>query len=535
MCNTCRDKIHPKFRNANDHKIVDIKDIGQHNEELDFTNIKCIEHSEQFYCLFCKKCENLVCPTCVSKVHKVHANDFIEIREAYDIEIDRLNKESSQMDTAKLRMANKKDLLERLIAEQNSTKMKVRQDILSHKSNLIKIVDKYFESLEMELDSSCQSFLEPIEHDISAIIKSSEDIENKEDKLTDVMNTTKVITFFHEIKKMEKNETEPATPRATPITKINHYLPTFIPGELTQSNVGVLKTEERKSTELSVDMIINKTYETDLSAVTYLYPSIHHEKSMWIACCNDKVLKKVKPEKKKLKVIFSINTTVYGIAVLPSNDVLLSSGRTTIQQLRVTTGKLTDSSYNVDPLLSTGIHITSSNKVVVGGYHGKLGRKAVFVINHRGVRETVYEYDQHHRHIFDYPWSITSTSNGNIHVADCDPDSVRGSVVILGQGVDIVKTYLGHIDINSHIPFRPESIVTTPRDNVIVADMDTHTIHILNNAGLLMTYHNMKKKGILYPLSLAINTTGQLYIGCSNPKNSDAKETKIHEVNITGC
>lgn len=112
MCNTCRDKIHPKFINATDHKIVDIKDIGQHNEELDFTNIKCIEHSEQFYCLFCKKCENLVCPTCVSKVHKVHANDFIEIREAYDIEIDRLNKESSQMDTAKLMMANKKDLLE---------------------------------------------------------------------------------------------------------------------------------------------------------------------------------------------------------------------------------------------------------------------------------------------------------------------------------------------------------------------------------------------------------------------------------------
>ncbi|XP_063420854.1 tripartite motif-containing protein 46-like [Mytilus trossulus] len=390
MCYNCRDKIHPKFRNATDHKIVDIKDIGQQNEELDFTNIKCIEHSEQFYCLFCKKCENLVCPTCVSKVHKVDANDLIEIREAYDIEIDRLNKETSQMYTAKLRMANKKDILERLIAEQNSTKMKVRQDILSHKSNLIKIVDKYFESLEMELDSSYQSFLEPIEHGISAIIKSSEDIENKKGKLKDVMNATDVITFFQEIKKIEKVETEPGTR----ISTTNNALPKFIPGEITQANVGVLQSDERKSTELSVDMVINKTHQTDLSTVTYLYPSIHHEKSMWIACSKDKVLKKVRPEKNKLKVIFSINTTVYGIAVLPSNDVLLSSGRTTLQQLRVTTGKLTDSSYNVDPLLSTGIHITSSNKVVVGGYHGKLGRQAVFVINNRGVRETVYEYDQ---------------------------------------------------------------------------------------------------------------------------------------------
>ena len=31
MCKRCKEKVHPKFPNAKDHKIIDIKDIGKDN------------------------------------------------------------------------------------------------------------------------------------------------------------------------------------------------------------------------------------------------------------------------------------------------------------------------------------------------------------------------------------------------------------------------------------------------------------------------------------------------------------------------
>ncbi|VDI37982.1 Hypothetical predicted protein, partial [Mytilus galloprovincialis] len=129
---------------------------------------------------------------------------------------------------------------------------------------------------------------------------------------------------------------------------------------------------------------------------------------------------------------------------------------------------------------------------------------------------------------------ITSTRNGNIHVADCHPSSDSGRVVVLGQGGDIINTYTGHAHINKDKQFRPVSIVTTPKDNVIVPDKDTHSLHILDRNGHLMAYYsdnNVK----LYPCTLAFTPTGQLYMGCGRTKSSTSKEAKIHDVAITEC
>ncbi|VDH94621.1 Hypothetical predicted protein [Mytilus galloprovincialis] len=100
--------------------------------------------------------------------------------------------------------------------------------------------------------------------------------------------------------------------------------------------------------------------------------------------------------------------------------------------------------------------------------------------------------------------------DGNIHVADYHPDEDSGDT-----------------EINKKKPFRPEGIVTTQRDNVIVADIDTSTLHILNNSGELIKHIKTTDNGITYPNSLAFSQTGQLYIGCSTPGETTAKEAKI--------
>ncbi|XP_071170893.1 uncharacterized protein [Mytilus edulis] len=156
-------------------------------------------------------------------------------------------------------------------------------------------------------------------------------------------------------------------------------------------------------------------------------------------------------------------------------------------------------------------------------------------MNRNGDHERVYEHDQHKQPIFTYLLRITSTSNGNIHVVD---GGVRGGiyrVVMLEQGGDIINIYTGDREINKDIPFNPRDIVTTPRDNVIVADINTHTLHILNNAGTLVTCHKTSDINIVLLCSLVFTPTGQLYIECSTPKRCKAKDAKLYEVTISLC
>ncbi|VDI61588.1 Hypothetical predicted protein [Mytilus galloprovincialis] len=278
-----------------------------------------------------------------------------------------------------------------------------------------------------------------------------------------------------------------------------------------------------------VELKINKQYQTGLPAIGYM--SYCDDDSLWICNTKDKVLQRVKPEGTKLKIISSFNIEVYGIAVTQSNNLLISMEESRLKQINSKTGALTDPVYDVTPFVAIAVHITSDNKVLVGC--GDNDRICVILMNQTGDHERVYEHDQHKQPIFTYPWSITSTRNGNIHVVDRVSDDIR-RVVVLGQGGDIINVYTGDTEINKDRPFEPTDIVTTPRDNVIVADPGTHTLHILNNAGMMMTYYKTSDINIRFPCSLALSPTGQLYIGCARPEDS-TEHAKIYEVTVSGC
>ncbi|XP_071169014.1 uncharacterized protein [Mytilus edulis] len=527
MCSTCKDKIH--LRIAKDHKVVDIKNVGLPVEELDFTNIKCKEHSEQSSCLFCTKCDKLVCPTCVSKVHKKH--DLTEISDAYNLKIDKLKKGQSKLQREKYEIIATKDQLNQFQKSENSNYAKVSTDILNHEKVLKLAVKEHIAKLRNELDQNHKASSKVNEESIKAISKSERQIEEKYSDVQDFMDSTDISKFFQNVNKIEKS-----TELSIPKPEISHSKTLqFIPGVVTQSNIGVLQSVDIPLPEVKVSLSIVNQYQTNLSAVTYLSPC--PDDSLWIACNPDVVLQKVKPEGTNLKTISTFNIVIYGMAILASDNLLIKvKGKTRLQMISSSTGKVTDCVYDIKPFIATAIHITSGGQVIVGGGTTE-GGGAVFVINKNGDHEAVYEHDKHNQPMFSYPRSITTTSNSNIHVADLNihPDRGSGRVVVLGQAGDVINIYDGDTDINKKKPFRPTGIVTTPRDNVIVADLNTDTLHILNNSGHLITYIKTTDNGIELSYSLAFSQTGQLFIGCSKHVRSTEKEAKIYQVNISGC
>ena len=106
MCEICKVKIHPKFTFGKDHTITNIREIKPNNEQseasLDFTNIKCSLHDNQKCCLYCKLCDQVICPRCVLSTHNKH--DLAEISEGYDIKVENLKTTRTNLHQEKVNM-----------------------------------------------------------------------------------------------------------------------------------------------------------------------------------------------------------------------------------------------------------------------------------------------------------------------------------------------------------------------------------------------------------------------------------------------
>jgi hypothetical protein len=77
------------------------------------------------------------------------------------------------------------------------------------------------------------------------------------------------------------------------------------------------------------------------------------------------------------------------MALTSSEDLLLATGKSTIQVIPSGQLELMDSLYNVSPLLPTAVHVTHDNKVIVGAVNKVpcfpvTGPRQVIIMDHTG-------------------------------------------------------------------------------------------------------------------------------------------------------
>lgn len=326
------------------------------------------------------------------------------------------------------------------------------------------------------------------------------------------------------------------------VREINKILKTLRESEKKLSNftlanivLGKLNSLKSGATE-KPEIKVFKTFSSNVKFISSVISS--PDDSVWIVDFSAKVLQQVKLTGDNIQVISQCKIPIYDMAVTSSNNVLLSViGAPRLKLLNGNTRQISDSKYNVAPLWTCGIHVTRDRKVIIGAVTtGTLfmdtGRQMVIVINEEGTRVKQYELDNNKKPLFTFPYRITSTSNGNICVVDVLDKSYRGRVVVLAEAGNVVQIYNGHPDVNSlKKTFRPSGIVTTPGNNIVVADCDNHTLHILSCDGAIFTYIRTDDVGIRFPYSLALSGQGHLYIGCAS---TDSDKAKLYQVQFSG-
>lgn len=514
MCAICKDNIHIKYQSAKDHKIINIKEIGQYPEEMDLKHIKCKEHDWQSCVMFCLTCDISVCTTCISKIHNGHG--LVEINEGYNIKMEKLKNEHKKAKEKIDELTKRKREMSHVDIASSRQYKDLIEKIEAQNAKIKNAADKYTEEIKRDVSKKWSDLQKEEFSKVDNVIDNLHTLSLNAGAVIHSHNFTQVLTEYETLS------------QAINLAETGLGTISFLPTEISPYIVGSVQVVPN-----DVRMRFMKQFKTDIACVFYL--SASPDNSVFIS--DNNVLQRVKPEEHRLTVVSKYDIDVRGMAVTQNGDLLLSSCGSVLKQINRKTGEITESIYTVHPLYHNTVHSTKDGKVIVGAYSGKAwpanGRRVIIVMKQNGEHQTIFEYDKHSIPIFTRPTSITSTDNGNICVVDEFTEG--GRVVVLSQHGDILHIYRGHPDIDSHgKPFKPLKIATTPSDNLIVTVLNSDTLHILNNCGQLMTHYNMRDIGIRYSFSVSFTRTGQLYIGCTGAVG-ESEQGQLYQVNICGC
>ncbi|CAC5418592.1 unnamed protein product [Mytilus coruscus] len=252
-----------------------------------------------------------------------------------------------------------------------------------------------------------------------------------------------------------------------PNINLNHSQPKmFVPGKILQSYFGSIQEEIHKDKIIRIEAI--KEYTTELSLVTNLIKC--SENTFWIHSGNPNTIQKVtlQPDS-RIKVLSRYHARAY---LTRNGDLLISDHTSNLKILIRNENELTTSIYHFQPFITMAIHINDENQLIVGAVkkipidYSVPGGGFVMVMDMDGNIEAKYEFDRKNESLLTNLISITTTNNGNIFIIDITTEDDRGRVVLLEKGT-VLNIYSGHADINSkNYPFKPDSIVATPNDNV---------------------------------------------------------------------
>ncbi|XP_071153412.1 uncharacterized protein [Mytilus edulis] len=524
MCSSCKDNIH--LRIAKDHIIRNLNDIGEldSGESFNFSDVHCSEHSNHVCCSYCRTCKKVVCLKCVMKVHNGH--EFVDEEEF----LGKKKKlwEGHKNAVTKLSELSTEEQKLRNIDESEEAMYNKAKEHIQNRS--ITDGNRWSEKL-IGLEEKKRSINQEIDRELR-------NIDREKGKFQEVINVVDLIKsskdfykFFDRFKEL--------------FTSLNYYivpfksniesLSDFIEGVNLVGESSKLKTNKGATNSLKVV----KQCTTDIRKISLLTEL--PDQTLLISDNSSNVLQHVTVVRTSVQVKSNFSIKIFGMAVSPTGDILVSTSGTRLKIINIKTGAITDSVFNVYPLKALFIHATKDHRVIIGSRsqghkYPDTGRCVVIVMNQEGKYLKEYEHDGENKSLFTYPRSISSTSDGSIFVVDRVHDDAKGRVVVLARGEEIIQIYSGHPHINTERkPFKPVYVSIISSGRTIVTELETNTVHILNNYGHFITFHNLLDIGIERSYSLAYSSSGHLYLGCTCKQGSpDTHKSKLYELEYSG-
>ncbi|XP_052106031.1 uncharacterized protein LOC127738731 [Mytilus californianus] len=516
MCQKCTDKVHAKFKNADLHDIVALKDIHSHTDdtdaESDFKPVKCKDHRKQMCCMYCLTCELLVCPMCIAKTHHLHQME--EIQQFCQKKI-KIMKKLQILTNSKIEKFIKKSNLMGEIEKSKS--FEIEQNILREEkqarevqSKCLRLLKEHKENTERQAELISRKELEILEDkkDIETVIQQ---IENK----YKLQNTEEFLEAVRNVHAKLDSIGKSTSPKSLNI-KIQQYIPNY-----------KIQTDS-KTIEMEIQFEIKAKYELDMSEVSSI--TSDEDGNIWITNERNEIRKL--QVKERIKTIKSIKTD-HGdseIRCLKKDIFIASSVFRQICHLAA------DDAVKVIKDLSPNkpytLHVTDSEIIVGMDCSSVKNRTDIPIIMRLGFDGNIIKvHTNREKQILtrDVVLCCTTTNEGAI----CYIDSTilgdyKGDVVFMSRDGIIQWKYIGNSFIHStEHPFTPIEVLKTKSKNFIVSDMYQNSFHILTAQGSLLTILNLTLLGIEKPGLMTIDVNGILWISSTEQTKELLRSVKF--------
>jgi hypothetical protein len=146
-------------------------------------------------------------------------------------------------------------------------------------------------------------------------------------------------------------------------TKFHPELQEFVSGEkYISKSFGILTSVKSSNKSHDTELKVLKSYTTDLPTVDSLISL--DPKTAWISSYTGNILRKVLIDD-QIITMKAIPVKIYDMALTKSNDILLSIFNSSDVKLLTNAGEIKPF-ITVAPLITTGIHVTNNNDIILG-------------------------------------------------------------------------------------------------------------------------------------------------------------------------
>ncbi|CAC5387843.1 SPT [Mytilus coruscus] len=498
---------------------------------IKYSKKKCLKRPliPKDYCIFCQTCDELVCPSCLTKSHQKH--DLQEIDEVFTEDVKSLKRCNTELKNRFL------DFYEKEIKK--IEKMKV--DNMDHLQMVTSKLEKQESKFMFELKSFKQTILNDLENKScekdsvmstakSAIQQTIVDITNKLDINANVANTNDI----ENVHKTAKNARKWLSSSPEPVSidlKGFKKLPDFFPEPIDENTIGTLFGHLSDKNEIPISLMAILTSNT---------PSIDRLKvnkgnTLWISDSTINVLRRIRTNPS-----FTVSTLqnledckIADMSLLSSQDLIFTTATPSCDLYVVNENKV-NILCSFKPFIPRAVHVTKSGLI----YISTRDSGSVYDKTDSSIRKIVtLDKDRKQDIVFECTGTsnlftnITRIRDGHdcLYVIDALLRNLKGRIISLGKDKTLKWIYDGEITTNKQA-FVPSDLEVSGAGNIVVCDLYNHALHILGKDGNILHHILLYKLGIYFPCCLEIIQNDKMYIGCIQGKTDVTKNRNFYLV-----
>ena len=512
-CNDCK-KVHEKFSISKDHIIVSLVKLNDKIMAEQKLKILSAIKSQGKCDLFCVKCE-------------LRINDVEKVEEHVDHQLDQFENFQNVNDI------NIKSLITKVNVE-----LELPKDRDNQKQNIIekKEIKKQVQQKYDEIMQSCKNKVKALHNEIDDFykekeksIKESHTQVNKErtklaiakDKLCSLEHKNKSIqlqTAYQELKEQWQQYISVLPSHESVLFQSGKQTSVEIATQL--GCLSYSRTIARGSVQKHHLQLVDTIQPIKLQTISLMSPC--GERQACIGGIKSKTIQLVNVDSPSTP-LNEITMTFYDFSTSVDGNLLYISDFKNKSLQTLSKVGILRKVKDFSPMLPTCVHVTLQDEIFVGIVDSDSknmdsgSRRTILKLTCEGIKKADLEFDSRGVRLFTVPYRCCVNEVTKDIVIIDKHNAFTGRIIGINERGDVKFTYSGTESGTKKKYFLPTDIKCTKTGEIIICDIDNHSLHILDRNGTFLQNMSTLEVKILHPSSLAIDSNDQLWIGTSPP------------------